>query len=62
MTCSASLINESVVCAVLCDYYPEWNEEALMTEARQIAREMEIALYDRIRYRDHSAYIMVFRD
>ncbi len=56
------LVNEQAVWALLCEYHLQSARDGLRWEAHQIAMEMELALYDRVRYRDGHARIVVIGD
>ena len=49
---NASLVNEYALWALLCEYHPQLRRDGLWWEAHQIAQEMEIMAYDRVRFRD----------
>ncbi|PSR28689.1 MAG: hypothetical protein C7B43_09760 [Sulfobacillus benefaciens] len=52
-------INEYAVWMLLHEYYPQCAEDSLVFEAHQIAQELELALFDRIRCRNRHAHIIV---
>ncbi|PSR24770.1 MAG: hypothetical protein C7B47_13985 [Sulfobacillus thermosulfidooxidans] len=56
------LVNEQAVWALLCGYHPQSARDGLRWEAHQIAMETEMALYDRVRYRNCQARIIVTGD
>ena len=49
---NASLVNEYAVWSLLCEYHPRLPRDGLWWEAHQIAQEMEMVAYDRVRFRD----------
>ncbi len=55
----ASVVDENVIRNLLREYHPNLTKEQLMMFGHVIAEEIELLIYDRIRYMEHFTHTRV---